>query len=305
MAFGSLLAAIALEHYRPLTQPLSYYQAYARYAQALREKIDGGEAIQGVIAWIAAVAPLLLVTTLVYGWLNHIGDILGWAVNVAVLYCLAGFRYYSRVAEEIAELIKTGQAEEACRRLEIWRNEKPGSLQPEDAIRLTLEELFSRSHRQMFGVFFWFTLLSPLGPAGAVLFRASSILARRWGEDASPFSRFAENFFQLLNWAPARLTALTYAVAGNFEDAMFCWRSQGEAWRDPQEGMILAAGAGAMGVRLGMPVCVGGEWQQRPELGMNQDPDVDHIDNAVNLIWRGLVIWLVIGLLLFVAGWAS
>jgi adenosylcobinamide-phosphate synthase len=138
-----------------------------------------------------------------------------------------------------------------------------------------------------------------------VLFRSSSILARRWGSDDAPFGRFAGTLFHVLNWLPARLTAGTYAVAGNFEDAMYCWRSQGRDWQDPQEGMILAAGAGAMGVRLGLPVCIEGEWMPRPELGMDQDPDADHIDNAVSLIWRGLVIWMVIGLLLFVAGWAG
>ncbi|MGA7178540.1 MAG: CobD/CbiB family protein [Thiobacillaceae bacterium] len=305
MTFASLLAAVILEHYRPLTQPLPYYRAYARYAGFLREKIDGGEPLHGVLAWIAAVLPLLLVTGLIYGWFNYMGSVLGWAVNVAVLYFTAGFKYYSRVAEEIAGLIKAGQMEQACRRLEIWRGDKPNSLQEEDAIRLTLEELFSRSHRQMFGVFFWFTLLSPFGPVGAVLFRSSSILARRWNGNGSAFGRFAETIFQILNWLPARLTAGTYAVAGNFEDAMYCWRSQGQDWRDPQEGMILAAGAGAMGVRLGLPVCIEGEWLPRPELGINQNPDADHIDNAISLIWRGLVIWMVVGLLLFVAGWAS
>jgi adenosylcobinamide-phosphate synthase len=305
MAFGSLIAAVALEQYRPLTQPLAYYQAYARYAHALREKIDGGESMQGVIAWIAAVLPLLLLTGLIYGWLNHLSSILGWAVNVIVLYFTAGFKYYSRVAEEVGGLIKSGQMDQACRRLELWRGNPPGSLRPEDAVKLTLEELFSRSHRQGFGVFFWFTVLSPLGPVGAILFRASSILARRWGSDGTPFGAFSESFFRTLNWLPARLTSLTYAVAGNFEDAMYCWRSQGQDWSDPEDGMILAAGAGAMGVRLGLPVCIGGDWVQRPELGVNQEPDADHIDSAVSLTWRGLVIWMVIGLLLFVAGWAA
>jgi len=305
MAFGSLLAAVALEHFRPLTQPLRYYQAYARYAHHLREKIDGGESMQGMVAWFAAVLPLLLVAGLIYGWLDSVSSALGWAVNVAVLYFTAGFKYYSHVAEEIADLIKSGQMEQACRRLEIWRGDRPGSLREEDALRLTLEELFSRSHRQMFGVFLWFTVLSPFGPIGAILFRAASILARRWGGDDAPFGRFAENIFSLINWLPVRLTALTYAVAGNFEDAMYCWRSQGRDWSEPQEGMILSAGAGAMGVRLGLPININGEIVDRPELGMNQEPDADHIESAVSLTWRGLVIWLVIGLLLFVAGWAS
>jgi adenosylcobinamide-phosphate synthase len=305
MVFGSLIAAVILEHYRPLVQPLFYYQAYGRYVQILRDKMDGGDALQGAIAWIAAVIPLLLVCYLVYDWLSGLLGILGWAMNVAILYLTSGFKYYSRVAGEIADLIRLGQVDQACRRLEVWRNVAPGSLHPDDAVRLTLEELFSRSHRQMFGIFFWFVILSPLGPIGALLFRASSILARRWDGDSQPFGRFAGEVFRILNWVPARLTSLTYAVAGNFEDAFFCWRSQAQEWREPQEGMILASGAGALGIRLGLPVRLGEDWLERPELGLDQMPDADHVDSAVGLIWRGLVIWMVIGLLLFVASWAG
>ena len=47
------------------------------------------------------------------------------------------------------------------------------------------------------------------------------------------------------------LTALTFAVVGNFEDAVYCWRSQALAWSTRTQGVILAAGAGALGVRLG------------------------------------------------------
>lgn len=305
MVFASLLAAVALEHYRPLTQPLRYYRAYARYARVLQDKMDGGESIQGVVAWIAAMLPLLLATGLVYGWLSHLASILGWALNVVVLYFTAGLKYYSQAAEDIASLLKAGEAEQACRRLEAWRGDEPNTLLADDVSRLTLEELFSRSQRQMFGVFFWFAVLSPLGPVGAVLFRFSSILARRWGSEGAAFGRFAQKIFYLLNWLPARLTAGTYAIAGNFEDAMYCWRSQGDDWADPQEGMVIAASAGAMGVRLGMPVSIRGEWLQRPELGLGQEPDPDYIDSAINLIWRGLVVWMVIGMLLFVAGWAA
>jgi adenosylcobinamide-phosphate synthase len=69
--------------------------------------------------------------------------------------------------------------------------------------------------------------------------------------------------------------------------------------------VVLAAGAGAMGVRLGQSLNVGNETVWRPELGTGQAPDADCIDSAISMIWRGLVIWLVAGLLVVVAGWIS
>ena len=133
--------------------------------------------------------------------------------------------------------------------------------------------------------------------------RLAFVLARRWTHGA--FGEFARDAFHYINWIPARLTALTYAIAGDFEDAMYCWRTQAAAWPDREAGVVLAAGAGATGVQLGMPLSVDGELRDRPELGLNQTPEPDHIDSAVSMVWRGLTIWLVIGILLVIAGWAA
>jgi adenosylcobinamide-phosphate synthase len=69
--------------------------------------------------------------------------------------------------------------------------------------------------------------------------------------------------------------------------------------------VVVAAGAGAMGVRLGQSLNVAGELVDRPELGTGQEAEIDQIDSAVSMIWRGLVIWLFVGLLLVVAGWVD
>jgi adenosylcobinamide-phosphate synthase len=149
-------------------------------------------------------------------------------------------------------------------------------------------------------------LLVPFGPVGAILFRTASILARRWATTQGQFGVFAQRAFHAINWLPARLTGLTYAIAGNFEDATFCWRTQAETWLEPEDGVVLAAGAGAMGVRLGQSINVGGETVWRPELGSAQtEPDADSIDSAVSMIWRGLLIWIVAGLLVVIAGWVT
>jgi adenosylcobinamide-phosphate synthase len=306
MAFFSVLASLALEHLRPLRQPLPHYQHYSRFTQWLEHRFNAGEYSHGAIAWALAVVPVLGVAWLVYALLNGISPLLGWALNVTVLYFTLGFKYFSDDAERIARLLRAGDLDSARAQLTAWRGGDATHFSADDVARVTIEQVMAASHRQMFGVLLWFVLLAPLGPVGAVLFRTSSILARRWTSTRGLFGVFAQRAFHLINWLPARLTALTYAIAGNFEDATFCWRTQASAWPEPEEGVVLAAGAGAMGVRLGQSLTIGEEAVWRPELGTGQAaPDADCIDSAISMIWRGLVIWLVAGLLVVIAGWVA
>jgi len=305
MAFFSVLAAVALEHLRPLRQPLPHYQQYSRFTHWLETRFNAGEYSHGAIAWVLAVVPLLAVAGMVHFLLDAVSPILAWAWNVAVLYLTLGFKYFSEDAERIARVLRAGEIDAARGHLDAWRGGDASQFSPEEIARVTVERVMEASNRQMFGVLFWFVLLVPLGPVGAVLYRTASILSRRWEGSRGHFSAFAQRAFHLVNWVPARLVALTYAIAGNFEDAMYCWRTQAATWPDAEEGVVIAAGAGAMGVKLGQSVTVGGEAVWRPELGTGQAPDHDCIDSAISMIWRGLVIWLVAGLLVVVAGWVG
>ena len=302
MIFFSLLAALALEHYRPLARPLPHFEYFARLAALLRERLDGGEAFHGVVAWCLGVLPLAFLVWLVGDWLAGVNFLLGWAWGVGVLYLTMGLKYYSRIAEGIADRLRTARMEEARAELQAWRGGDAEEFGPREIASATIEQLFAHSHRQTFGVLFWFILL---GPAGAVLFRLASVLSLRWNEASPPFSGAAVKLFHVLNWVPVRLTALTYAVAGNFEDALYCWRTQAQAWPNAEEAVAMTAGAGAMGVKLGQPLMVGGQWQERGEIGLGDEPDADQIDSANSMIWRGLMVWMVLALLFMVAGLAA
>ena len=85
----------------------------------------------------------------------------------------------------------------------------------------------------------------------------------------------------VLEWLPVRLTAMTFAIVGDFEDAIHCWRTQAAGWPDPESGILLASGAGALGVRLGMPIPQGGMLADRAELGVGDDADADSMQSAI------------------------
>ncbi len=68
---------------------------------------------------------------------------------------------------------------------------------------------------------------------------------------------------------------------------------------------MLASGAGALGVKLGGPLPVAGDKPEvRPEIGLGEEPDAELLPSAVGLVWRALVLWLVLILLLTLANWA-
>ena len=77
--------------------------------------------------------------------------------------------------------------------------------------------------------------------------------------------------------------------------AAYCWRTQSFQWPDKLLGMVLASGAGAIGVKLVEALPYRGVLQARPELGLGDEPDADYVKAAVGLVWR--VLLLMIGLL--------
>jgi len=218
-----------------------------------------------------------------------------------------GVRQRSHFFTDIHAALKKDDIAKAREALSAWRQENCHDLDGEGVTRLALEEALISSHRYVFGVIFWFVLLP--GPTGAILYRLSMFLDDRWSGSASRelerFGEFAHGAFAALDWLPARFTAAAFAVVGDFENAVYCWRTQAASWPERALGAVLSSGAGAIGVRLGMPIVVGGKPLDRPPLGLGDPADVGHMDSMVGLAWRALVMWLLLLLLVALAGAAS
>ena len=90
---------------------------------------------------------------------------------------------------------------------------------------------------------------------------------------------------------------------GDFEDAVYCWRMQAREWADYDYGILLASGAGALGVRLGEAVHQDHTVRFRPELGVGDPACADDLPGAVGLVWRSVLLWLVVVLMLSMAQW--
>jgi adenosylcobinamide-phosphate synthase len=307
MAFFTILLALLIENARPLPWAGTLLAAYHRYADRLAHDLNAGQRIHGVIGWCAAVLPWVLLVLLAFYALHYVTPVLGWIWTLLVLYACLGFREAVQPLREIFEAMRAGEPERARTLLAAWREEQTLEFSDTEIAKAAIETALVRTHRRVFGVIFWFILLP--GPAGALLYRLCEEMDRRWGmredEAFGPFGLFAARAFRVLDWLPVRLSAVGFAIAGNFEDSISAWRTQARSWVNQSDGIVLASGAGALGVRLGgaLPAAKGVRF--RPELGEGEAPDPDYLQNALSLVWRALIAWLVLLLLMTLANWVG
>lgn len=307
MTLFSLLCVLVLEQFKALSaaRVAAVQSAYAKF---LERQFNGGEYRHGVTAWIAGVAAPTALTLVLHFVLDYIHPVLAFVFDVAVLYFLLGFRQFSHFFTDIQLALRMGEVDRARRLLEEWRGQSAERLGSSEIARLAIEQGIVASHRHVFAPLFWFMVF---GPAGALLYRFSFAVAEQWTraggpvDDHAQFGEFARRAFQAIDWLPARLTAVTFAIVGDFEDAVYCWRTQASQWADAATGILLASGAGALGIKLGLPLPDEIGIEARPELGLGDDADVEHLQSAIGLVWRALVLCLLLLALLTIASWVG
>ena len=311
MSLLSIIFALLLEQLRPLSSR-KYFNAWLKaYVNFFQRNFNAGEIRHGQLAWIVAVLLPLIGSVTLYWLLAEQHPILAWAFCVLVLYLTMGFRQFSHYFTDIHKALRNDDLKLARSLLSAWRGVSCDELSSEEVIRVTIEEALLATHRNVFAVVVWFVIFMflGLGPIGAILYRLARFLNVHWVQknqaEVGNFGNFAAQIYHWIEWLPLRLTAATFAIVGNFEDAIYCWRTQAATWPDPEAGIVLASGAGALGVRLGMPVSHFDPAIERPELGIGDEADVDFMQSAVGMVWRALVFWLIMLMLLTLASMAS
>ena len=316
MTFLSILFALLIEQFRPMRASNLLYSEIKGFAARVEAWCNAGHARHGRFGWMVVVA-VLTVPVLVIHWIAaSLHPLLEFAWGVLVAYLTLGFRHYSHYFTSIQIALLAGDESEARRLLAEWIRQDTAGMETADITRIAIEKALITSHRNVFGVFFWFLL--PFGPVGAVLYRIAEYLARAWNEpergQGDNFGHFAERAFYWIDWIPVRLTAIAFAVVGDFEDAIYAWRNFASRWADEAVGIILATGGGAMGVRLGNPaekavhvmpadVAAFDVPDIEPESMPGEEPGMRAFQSAVGLVWRALLLWMLLLLLLSIAIW--
>ncbi|PKO84355.1 MAG: threonine-phosphate decarboxylase [Betaproteobacteria bacterium HGW-Betaproteobacteria-11] len=313
MILLSIVITLLLEQIRPLAVERTVRSPVAKLAEYLERRFNDGVYLHGAIAWgIGAALPALI---LLAGQLlaYHVTSLLWLLLAVGTLYLTMGFRQFSHFFTEIHAALRLNDLTRARQVLAAWRGYSGDNPSSSEVARLAIEEALLLAHRYVFAPLFWFAVL---GPAGAVLYRLTHLLNEFWNRPVLPgsldpgdFGCFARQAFATLDGLPVRITAATFAVVGNFEDAVDCWRNQASRWPDRGSGILLASGAGALGVRLGMPMRGGVRdldgADDRPELGVGEEADAGFMQSTIGLVWRSLVLVLAVLALIWISSWAG
>ena len=325
MSFFAVLFALLLEQVKPLPRGNVIHDALTGWMRWTARNFDAGRNSHAWVVWcVTALAPALLAWA-VFVALDRVNGLLGLAFDVAVLYLTLGFRQFSHYFTDIRAALDRGDETLARRLLSEWRHLDASELPRSEFLRHLIEHSLLAAHRHVFGVFFWFVLLSGfgLGPAGAVLYRMAEFASRYWAFKSGDggvtvnerLLELSMRLFRLLDHVPARLTAFGFAVVGNFEEAVNCWRRDASLWKHDNEGVILAAAAGAVGIRLGGGSAPGltPDRTKTFEAGASLDsadadgstpgapPQLAHLRSVVGLVWRSVVLWMLLLALLSLA----
>ena len=324
MSFIAIFVALLLEQARPLARANPIHSILRTWVRWAGRNFDAGLPQHGWLTWSVAVFTPAVSVLAVY-WL--LVQTIGWPAavvwNIVVLYITLGFRQFSHHFTEIRDALEAGDEERARALLASWQQVEASGLPSSEIVRQVIEHSVIAAHRHVFGVLAWFSVLSALGlgPAGAVLYRLSEFVPRYWDHknDAllQPVSGASRNVatlaWRVVDWLPARITAMGFAVVGSFEEAIESWRNYAQKEPGDNDGVILAATAGAINLRLGRAVLKAGAAVPEPAMegpadisgpgtaATGQEPEVGHLRTVVGLVWRTVVMWMILLALLTLA----
>lgn len=317
MSFFAILLALVLEQARPLNRDNLMFNTIGRWTVWVARTFDAGTRQQAWITWgITVIGPAVMSMLIHWGLEFGLGWLFAVLWNVALLYFTLGFRQFSHHFTGIREALENGHEDKARELLAQWQQVQVGQIPRSEIVRHVIEFSMVAAHRHVFGVFFWYAALSiiGLGPVGAVVYRLTEFVQRKWQTPtnhetvySSVLREVSARAWLAMDWLPSRMTALGFAIVGSFEDAMDGWRNHAQNFPEDNDGVILAATAGAINIRLGgaslrsssppaqdTDVSGGSSTTGRP-------PEIAHFAQVVGLVWRTVIMWLVLVALLTMA----
>lgn len=259
----------------------------SRVERALHQpKSSNGQQIaRGFIAVMILLVPISMAS-------YFIADIDGFGVvfPILVLTLCIGHKSLHDHAMPIANALENDDIEQARLYTSHIVSRDPATLH---IPRAAIESVLENGADSVFSALFWFLI----GGVPAVIFyRLSNTLDAMWGyrnERYLYFGRFAARLDDVLNYIPARLTALSYALVGNAKTALQSWRQQAAHWDSPNAGPVISSGAGALRITLGGDAQYDGHWHRRIILGSGQEPTASDIYRALRLLRHSVYLWLV------------
>ena len=289
----AILLALVAERFLLEREDFRRFGWFTGYLTWLRRQSWGEWSSEGVTGILAILLPPLLVAGLLqlafHGLFYGIPGFL--FATALLIYCL-GPKDLDRQVSDFAAAWDAGEVEEAHEIAADLVSEDTGDY-GQGLARGIMEQACYR----IFAVPFWFILL---GPLGALLYRLARNLqtVTADSEEFTPeFHAGLQRLLEILDWLPARLAAAGYALAGDFHDAVMAWRNvespEAESGTNHDSATLVATvGMGALGM----------------ETLTREEPQPEHLpvhlaESALGLVWRSVLIWLAVLVLITLSIW--
>ena len=225
MKLLALLIGIYAERYLARWSHLREFRGLEEQANQLAQRLLrlDKRAAPYIVAGLtlACAAPIGIIA-----WLLRDNWMIAWFV-FAVIVLLFSFGPRDLKAEALAfhEKADAGDEEGARAQAEVILGGSAPD-KPKDQAVAVEKATYREANNRIFGVIFWFLVAGPLGPAFAFGFRVLNSLRRftaglPGGEE---LHRWAVKLHGVVAWIPARITSASFALAGNFDDAVNAWR---------------------------------------------------------------------------------
>lgn len=280
-----IFAALLLDFWLGELRRFHPLVGFGNLAKMVERWLYADSALPGLIAVFLLVTPFILaIQSLPWHW----------TLDIVLLYLAIGWKSLGIHAKRVQSALLADNLPDARHQVGMLVSRDTTQLDQNEVAKATIESVLENGNDAVFATLFWFALA---GAPGAIAYRLVNTLDAMWGYRNDRYRNFgwaAARLDDALNYIPARLTALSYAIVGQRQSALKCWRTQSANWKSPNAGPVMAAGAGSLGVSLGGAAWYHGKLEQRPILGEGRNPDANDIDRAILLIQRAIVLWLLV-----------
>ncbi|HEY0721490.1 MAG TPA: regulatory signaling modulator protein AmpE [Gammaproteobacteria bacterium] len=290
MALIAILLSLTLERLLGSLEGLRNFRWFTAWSAWLRRQLPEESAWGGAAGVVLLLLPPLLALSLLLHLLDDLWMPLSFLVGVLVLLYSIGPK---DLGAEVDAFIAARERddEEAAQ----WHAQALlGKELPDSSRRLTqmlMENILAEVNRRLVAVFFWFAVL---GPFGALLYRLATLLHDSEREHGGGLIDAAARLLGVLDWLPARLCAVGYAMSGNFVESIQGWRDDTTPWPESNRALLLASGLGALG-----------HVEENAEREVAPERETARINDTMALVRRMVLVLLALLALLTLGGWAS
>jgi adenosylcobinamide-phosphate synthase len=273
---------------------------FGNYANWIEQLTYQKKFISGILAWCLCVAPIVITfITIEYLLFEYSNIVIKSVFEIIVLYFTVGQKSLKQHAKAVADPlsgcgIQKPDIHAARTAVSMIVSRDTQTLTEQQLATATIETVTENTHDAIIGPLVFFAIF---GAPGAIIFRLCNTLDAMWGyhsDKYEKFGKFSARADDVLGYIPARITVLLMLVANPFrfkQTIKNIWTT-GRRWYSPNAGIVMAAGAGALDVKLGGDAVYQGRHKTRLSLGYGNPPGVNHINQSIRLMYSCSLIFV-------------